>query len=350
LREARKLSALRATREESRCGPPVQLAPSGIMATLAPNSGKHEDDDRPAPRTSADVSANEGATDPVRRPAPRPDSVKSGSEPIQSVSELAERGAGGRAEPPREVSSPTRVRATRIRRIWNLVSHHPLWATVVGGLLCLAIWAAASTAWHSLTRDELEPSTNWFPVRTNYRCFAPENCLGSDHVTLNSTINNAVAGDERAFLAATHRGSRRSVKDRLDVEVGDVITLRAFVANNADPGLLPPGQDVAVGTRLRVVLPTDSAEQHLIVALLSAENAKPPLVGDGVLLRAGQPSIEPVPGSARLINRRHSDGLTLPNTIFTDGSLLGYERLDGRLPSSYSAAGWVTLDVVVRAS
>ena len=95
----------------------------------------------------------------------------------------------------------------------------------------LLIAAAVATA---VVATPVTAFADFYPQnRQTYTCSTPTNCPGADHITFNSFTNNPVVGDERPFLAG-NIVSGASVADRIKVKDGDVVTLRAYVHNNAD--------------------------------------------------------------------------------------------------------------------
>ena len=94
----------------------------------------------------------------------------------------------------------------------------------------------------------------YYPAdRPTYTCNG-NICHGADHVVFNSFVNNPVVGDERPFFAGSIGGA--NVQDRMKVKDGDVIVLRAYVHNNADPNKIGEAAALAKNVRVRVLVPT----------------------------------------------------------------------------------------------
>jgi hypothetical protein len=169
-------------------------------------------------------------------------------------------------------------------------------------------------------------------------------CEGADHVVFNSFTNNPVVGDERPFLAGSMNGA--NVTDTVNVKDGDIVNIRAYVHNNADPNKIGASAAVAKNVRIHVQLPTDSKANQTIVAFISADNANPGTINDTMQLAAsGNMTVSYVPGSAKF---QHSvDGTTqrldtVDDTIVSkDGASLG------AIKGCFEYSGYVTLQVKV---
>lgn len=231
---------------------------------------------------------------------------------------------------------------------WARFTRHPVWSSVIAAAIVAAIGATPSVYRFIVDRlDENQklPSTAWWPNRVTYHCYNPgDDCYGANHVVFNSTVDNTMVGDKRSFLAAMKEGSTGSAVDRLRVDVGDRVIIRAYFANNADAVLTGKGNDVARGVRFKLTLPVRSAKNQVVWGIISADNATPRAIGDGVMLQSSRKFLlELVPDSAVLINRVHpeSQPYRLRPDIISDGVLLGYDRMDGIVGSCYCESGWV---------
>jgi hypothetical protein len=240
---------------------------------------------------------------------------------------------------------------------WRQAREHQVWSAVIAGLiltLILGCAALASRAIKDLTplsktdssSEVIEPG--WGPNRPVYPCENAGGCKGGNHVSLDSTVNTPAYGDERFFLSAKIEGDVGGVKDLLEVEPGDIIQLRIIVANDGDPNVPHSLPLLARGVTARVELPRDPADEAQIVAWLSADNASPQQIYDSLrLISSDSVGLHFVGGSAVLRNSAHSQGLPLPDSLFEEGALLGYRRLDGRLDTCFCHLGIVLAKVVV---
>jgi uncharacterized repeat protein (TIGR01451 family) len=179
------------------------------------------------------------------------------------------------------------------------------------------------------------------PDRPTYTWAKP-----ADHITFNSITDNPVVGDERAFLSAAGYGSNSYSDPLNNVKDGDVITLRVYYHNNAASNL----NLVATNTKVRIALPTGTAATQQVTGYISADNATPQVVTDTLDVTATNNSsfeLSYVAGSARLDNNVFTNGVTLPDSIVSTGTLIGYDQLNGRLPGCSEYSGWITLKVKV---
>lgn len=241
----------------------------------------------------------------------------------------------------------------RLGRVWARVSKHPVWATIIAALI-LSGMSAAGKHLHPLTlfgHDDAESAaagSTWGPLRQVYRCDHDAFCAGGDHVSLDSTLNNPVYGDERYFLSGKVEGDVGGVRDLIKVEPGDVVQLRIFVANDGDPNIPHPRALLAQHLAVRLELPRDPDSQARIFAWLSARNAHPAAIFDSVTLESDEPfSVHLVGGSVKLTNRAHPNGLRLPDSIVEEAVLLGYRRPNGTLDTCFCHAGLVLAKVVI---
>ncbi len=253
-------------------------------------------------------------------------------------------------------SQPFSRLASRVGGVWERVSRHPLWATLLAALIISGIGGLTKLVDPLSLLDGGDASTalsgpEWGPPRRTYRCEEHAFCEGGDHVSLNSTINKPAWGDARFFLSGKVEGSVGPVGNLLPVKPGDVIQLRMVLVNDGDPNILHPRSLLARGVTARLELPRDPANQLRIVGWLSAGNANPQSVFDSLNLESEEPfAVHLISGSAVLQNRAHPQGLRLPNSLVEEGAMLGYRRLDGNLDTCFCHAGYVLAKVVVASS
>ena len=184
----------------------------------------------------------------------------------------------------------------------------------------------------------------YFPAdRPTYTCITPTNCPGADHVVFNSFTNNPVVGDERPFFAGSLNGA--NVQDRIKVKNGDVIVLRAYVHNNADPAKIGKSAAIARNVKMKVLIPTASLKDQNLVSFISASNANPGTINDTMSLYGDNNfTLEYVAGSAKFDHK--ADGVNmvsekLNDTIVKDGTYLG------DIHGCFEYSGYVTLQVKV---
>ncbi len=159
-------------------------------------------------------------------------------------------------------------------------------------------------------------------------------------------------GDERIFYTAYPSTVVDGVaQSMLEVSPGERITAQIWIHNNPSEGengenLDGPG--VAHGTRTRVLVPTGTAHQLRSRAQISAGDATPETVQSSIDFYAAEPiRLRVVPGSAKLITEPVPEGIPLPDTLFTEDTLIGQEELDGVWPADYPYAGRLTFELEV---
>lgn len=189
----------------------------------------------------------------------------------------------------------------------------------------------------------------WGPSRTTYTMAKP-----ADHITFNSIVdNNKEVGDERYFVSAseyTGDASKNHWTDSTEVENGKEYVVRMYVHNNAASNL----NLVAENVRAYVVLPTDTSTSITVNGKISSSNANPTTVWDQTTFKSknGEKfNLAYVKGSAKYYNTK--DGKlrtfkldTANNDLFTNkGMLLGYDKMDGKIPGCSEYSGYVTFHV-----
>lgn len=248
-------------------------------------------------------------------------------------------------------------RGIAARQAWDQISRHPLWSAVIAALLVAGLGAIVATlsggeGTGNGVASQSKPSQAhvqiWGPPRRVYACDSRGQCIGADHVVFNSTINHPTVGDERFFVSARKHGDAGPVGEVIDVESGDRVTVRIFVANDAQQSLAGAENSVARGATARLEIPTRASETLRLYGWISADNAVPASVFDSVMLRSERPiRARLVRGTARLSNRAHPRGVRLADKIAGAGTPIGYREMNGIFGSCYCESGYITLDIVV---
>lgn len=170
----------------------------------------------------------------------------------------------------------------------------------------------------------------------------------ASYVTFNSITNNANHGDERNFVQAkpTSNTSPGGWKDELAVEVGKEYWVRVYVHNNAAANL----NLVATNSRMTIAIPNEASTSATVIGQVSADNANPKSVWDETVLKSDSPFLlKYIAGSAQYTTNA-VEKMSLSDTIVTsEGALLGYETLDGKIPGCFQYSGIATIKVVVQA-
>ncbi|HSX42865.1 MAG TPA: hypothetical protein VLF59_02150 [Candidatus Saccharimonadales bacterium] len=186
----------------------------------------------------------------------------------------------------------------------------------------------------------------YYPAdRQTYTCTTPNNCKGADHVQFNSFTNNPVVGDERPFLAGSINGA--AVQDRMQVKDGDVITVRAYVHNNADATLMgSEDKTVAKNVKFRLIVPTAAQNDTNIIGFISADNANPAMVNDTMSVYAASNfTLEYVKGSAEFDHK--ADGTNQITTKLGDDIVSSTGTSLGDINGCFAYSGYIYVQVKV---
>lgn len=183
-------------------------------------------------------------------------------------------------------------------------------------------------------------AVSWGPERPTFTIQKPAN-----YVTFNSITDNPNYGDERSFVDArdgnvTGYGGFANVNE---VKHGQTMTIRAYVHNNASANL----NLVSENTRVRFQIPTGQSKNMRINGFIDSDNARPKQVWDNTDFYGANPfSFEYVPGSARIQTNKMDT--KLPDSIVgANGTQIGYDKLDGRVPGCFEYDALVTIKVKV---
>ncbi len=179
----------------------------------------------------------------------------------------------------------------------------------------------------------------WGPTRQTYTMAKP-----ADHITFNSITDNPNIGDERNFVGARDASSSNVWYDSIKVQSGHEYLVRAYVHNNAAENLNLVAQDVT--TKFNV--PTTTGKSVTVSGFVTSSNATPKEIWDDTTFTSDQNfNLAYVPGSALYENNVFGpNGVKLSDNIVTNsGVLLGYNKLDGRIPGCLKYAGYVSFKV-----
>jgi uncharacterized repeat protein (TIGR01451 family)/LPXTG-motif cell wall-anchored protein len=183
----------------------------------------------------------------------------------------------------------------------------------------------------------------WGPDRQTFTEAHP-----APYITFNSITDNSAYGDERNFVTVkdASNASDGGWKDTLTVQPGKEYVVRMYVHNNAASNL----NLVATNVRASASVPTTTGKSVPISGFVTADNAKPAKVYDDVTLTSDQAfNLAYIPGSASYHNNsvgKSANGAKLGDSIVTSaGALLGYDKLDGKIPGCYQYSGYVYFKV-----
>lgn len=202
---------------------------------------------------------------------------------------------------------------------------------VFAGILTAGVALALVPAMHVLA--------TWGPDRPTFTWAHP-----ASYITFNSITDNPSVGDERKFFGVADANATQYHND-LTVHDNQELSMRVYFHNNAASNL----NLVATNTRIQVKLPTNTnSTTQSAAAYIIADNAKPVAVADTVNINGANPfTLTYEPGTAQLWNNvfrgQHlSDGI-----VGSNGALIGYNAIDGKVPGCSEFSGWVTIKVRV---
>lgn len=189
-----------------------------------------------------------------------------------------------------------------------------------------------------------------------------ENYKESDNypgIIVFNSISDSAIGNEKNFVGTRectiqangrcNAATKETIwnANEITVKDGQTYIIRAYIHNNN-----PNGEDaVAENTMVSFIVPTDSAKEIEVNGIISSSNATPNKYWDDVVFKSDRTfHLEYVYGSALLENNSiGKGGLTLSDEIVAKatagGTLIGYDKLDGRIPGCYQYANYVTIQV-----
>jgi uncharacterized repeat protein (TIGR01451 family) len=181
----------------------------------------------------------------------------------------------------------------------------------------------------------------WGPDRPTYTMAHP-----ADKVVLNSITDNPRHGDERNFVQIREAGTGTYVED-INLVPGKEYEVYSFYHNNASSVLNDEAHNfagVAQNAKMRVQVPADvkAGQKARFTTELSASNATPQSVWDEAYGSAAQDiALRYVQGSAKITSLGAVNGQTLPDSLFTTGTPIGFDALNGVLPGCTHFEGYV---------
>jgi uncharacterized repeat protein (TIGR01451 family)/LPXTG-motif cell wall-anchored protein len=192
-------------------------------------------------------------------------------------------------------------------------------------------------------------ATAWGPTRPTFTTAVP-----ATYVTFDSITDNPVQGDERNFMQIKDASAASSTyADSMSLVAGHTYTVFMYYHNDASSSLNASGAGIAHGAYIRTALPNIVSGSNEAGAYIGASNANPTEVYDDVTLTSTSAlDINYVPGSAHIYNQGPINGDTLPDSIATTGTPLGYYSLTdgGTLPGCNQYAGYVTYNFTATSS
>lgn len=182
----------------------------------------------------------------------------------------------------------------------------------------------------------------WGPDRPTYTMANP-----ADHVVFNSITDNPRHGDERNFVQIREAGVGTYVED-IQLQPGKEYEVYVFYHNNASQVLNDAAHNhvgIAKNAAMRVQMPASvkAGKEARITGIVSASNAQPQQVWDDAYGQAKQDlALRYIDGSAKITSLGAVNGKTLPDSLVTTGTPIGFDALDGNLPGCTHYEGYVT--------
>lgn len=170
------------------------------------------------------------------------------------------------------------------------------------------------------------------------------------HVTFNSITNNPKVGDERNFVRIKEDSTTTTYVDNVNLEPGKVYQVMVYYHNNAASNLNETGIGIAKNATLRMEVPgvVKAGVKAAFTGTINSPSAKPIAVYDeayGTNATGADIAIRYVSGSATVTSNGAVNGAKLPDSLFTTGTNLGYDKLDGTIPGCNKYAGYVVFKI-----
>lgn len=184
-----------------------------------------------------------------------------------------------------------------------------------------------------------------------------DRCGSLEGPVFNSFINTPHYGDERNFVrvAPVVEGMAPNGVDYTEnvaVQPGKEYWVRTFVHNNANQST--NNEDgVAKDVHVKLLLPEEVGNGVDVMTHITSSNAKQDKIWDtGTLVNNSQKfSVNYVPGSAKIYNQAHINGMALNDDIMNapKGAKIGYQNMDGNLPGCFEFSAYVYVKVKIAA-
>jgi uncharacterized repeat protein (TIGR01451 family)/LPXTG-motif cell wall-anchored protein len=169
------------------------------------------------------------------------------------------------------------------------------------------------------------------------------------YVTFNSITDNPDVGDERNFVRVKPAGEG-TYGENVNVEAGKSYDVMVYYHNNASTGLNASGAGIAKDVMLRMQMEANIAANSKtnVSGFITSSNANPGEVYDSASLTntsGATMDLNFVAGSAKVKSNGAVNGQTLPDSVFSTGTHLGFDALNGSLPGCNEFAGYVIFQV-----
>jgi uncharacterized repeat protein (TIGR01451 family)/LPXTG-motif cell wall-anchored protein len=172
----------------------------------------------------------------------------------------------------------------------------------------------------------------------------------ASYVTFNSITDNPDVGDERNFVRIKDASDTKAYDENVNLQAGHTYQVMVYYHNNASSSLNASGVGIAKDVMLRMQMAANVAANSSteVTGFITSSNANPKEVYDSATLTnqsAGTMDLSFVAGSAKVTSNGAVNGATLPDSVFTAGTNLGFTSLNGVLPGCNEYAGYVIFEV-----
>ncbi len=201
-------------------------------------------------------------------------------------------------------------------------------------------------SFHESQKPEASESGGGFgPARKTFTMELP-----AAYPTMNSITDNPVFGDERNFVRLAEKEQEGPFVNQIELLPGHEYSVYIGYHNNSAANMNASGQGIAQQVRLSVQFPKQvlPGEKGKVSAVIAAANTVPQEVwSHSSVTAASAVSLNYKKGTAMIHNSGAANGQTLPEDLFsTQGTYLGFDRLDGLLPGCAAWSGHVMLTLI----
>lgn len=228
--------------------------------------------------------------------------------------------------------------------------------TIIGGFILINIFLQPITV---LAWGDSEGGRDEYTIEEINKLY--ENGEWPEDKIVFNSISDSVIGHEFNYVGAREGILRADGRcegvpgknvwngNDIDVEDGKIYLIRLYVHNNNPYGIDNNEAGVAEDVRVAFSIPSTSSTQVQVNGFISSSNATPDKYVDYVNFNSEVPfHLEYIDGSALLENNGiGKGGLSLPDEVVNtvDGTLIGYDKLDGRIPGCFQYDNFVSIQV-----
>lgn len=197
----------------------------------------------------------------------------------------------------------------------------------------------------------------WGPTdRPTYTMAAP-----ADHAVFNSITDSSSVGDERDFVRIVEKGTNGTYSSKINIEPDKEYDVYIYYHNNAsatyndkDHNYVGAATDARVSTSfpLELAANEEGAVSGIITWATLADRDNTQKVWDEAWITATEDmTLQYVAGSAKIYNGGATNGKVLSDDLFSgQGTLLGYNDLNGILPGCDEYAGHINYTIQTKST